>query len=270
MNTIQILNACGVEVVFVSPIPLSSKSIKSLKDICAVIIEQKNFGRDFGSYKTGFEYLKSLEIPNLEKVIFMNDSCLVIPDNFRKTVSQVLQNNTDFIGVTENYRAYYHVSSFFFLVSRRVFLSEYFQRYWDTYKRMTDRIYAIHSGEIRLTSLLVSEGVYPHVLFSSVDILQKILETRKDVNPKELMNALSVKNNTHSFALFLVEKMDFPFIKKDLIKRGVLSPVELEFFLLKQQKTGIDKESWFGIVKKTDTMKSEKWVKKIFIRCGII
>ncbi len=269
MDTIQVLNDYGVQVVFVSTIPLSSESLKGLKDVCAVIIEQKNFGRDFGSYKTGFEYLKSMEFFHLERVIFMNDSCLVIPDNFKKTIGQVLKNNTDFIGMTENYKSYYHVSAFFFVVSEKVFQSKHFQQYWETYKRMSDRIYAIHAGEIRLTQSLASEGVYPHVLFSSTNILQRTLEIRKNVDIKKLINTLSVKNNTHFFAFFLVEEMGFPFIKKDLVKRDIIPPVELDFFL-RQQKTRISKESWFKIVKANDTIRSAKGIKRILMRDGIL
>ena len=135
LKIISILKELDVQVVLVSNGALLDSSISDLGKVCNVVIEQYNAGRDFGAFKTGVEYLRQQPLHNVDKIIFMNDSTLILPDNFRLMIKKALSTDWNFLGATENYEKIFHVSSYFFGVSKKIFQSDWFVNFWKSYKK---------------------------------------------------------------------------------------------------------------------------------------
>ena len=294
LKAISILKELNIQVVFISNTALLDSSVSLLGKTCEIIIEQPNIGRDFGAFKTGVEYLRQKFLSDTDKILFMNDSTLIFPDHFRSMIKKIISTEWNFIGATENYEIAFHVSSYFFGVSKKIFQSDWFGHFWKSYRRISYRRHAIKSGEIKLSKLMIDKGYFPLVLFSSVDISEKVLEEYRkqfisnnrnisnmtdiilsypiqnynhDLNFPEITALLSKRSNIHTFNLFLISSMNFPFLKRDLVKRGIIQPVILELFL-KKSKPNIDKHYLIEITKARNTIKSRN-LHGLLIRYGI-
>ena len=301
LKIISILKELDVQVILVSNGALSDSSISDLGEVCNVVIEQSNAGRDFGAFKTGFEYLKQQPLYNTDKIIFMNDSTLILPDNFKLMMKKALSTDWNFLGATENYEKIFHVSSYFFGVSKKIFQSDWFGDFWKSYKRISYRGYTINSGEIKLSKLIIDKGFFPLVLFPSTEVGDKILEEYKKLrtsnnnyhnssvimdilnftlldstqnntyklNFSEIITLLSTQSNIHRFNLFMILYMDFPFLKRDLVKRGIVQPVTLEL-LFKKSQLNIDMTHLIEITRTRDTIRWTGGLRGLLIKYGII
>jgi hypothetical protein len=97
---------------------------------------------------------------------------------------RALNGSEDFIGVSEVYDHHYHVASFLQSFSRRVLTSAAFRRFWDNYRPIGTRRWAILKGEGALTSALLKAGFRPHVLFR-VSVLRGYLRAVDDLGALE-------------------------------------------------------------------------------------
>lgn len=118
-------------------------------------IERFNAGRDFGSYKTGFEYLFSKKIDKVcPRLIMMNDSIYYDTTRLPAFIDALIQNKTEVLGATENFEITYHLGSFCIAMSNRILTHEKFHAFWKNYALSEVRLVVIDKGELGLSRCL--------------------------------------------------------------------------------------------------------------------
>ena len=119
-------------------------------------IERFNYGRDFGCYKQGVEYIigKKWE-ERLERIIFLNDSIFFSKRQLPEFVKKLVQARACAVGATENFEFNYHLGSFCLSFDSKLFKHPKFRKFWQSYRLTDIRPRVIRKGEIRLTKILM-------------------------------------------------------------------------------------------------------------------
>ena len=262
-NLIAALNCfrdLGYDVILINNGGLSPELVTAYLPYCHSVVERPHGGRDFGGYQWGTEFLRRLGGDRqIVQVVYCNDSNFIRPSTFAQLLGRIKQMTDDYIGMTEVFQFHYHVQSWFFVISGRVFVSPVFQQFWQEYVPLSSRRHSINRGEAGIAKHLLQHNVYPCLLYTHstiVDLvcdgpLEEVLERISSYfNPSEykglaatmqndmalqlagqanvlamlkrgVMEKVTLSNTVHVTNLLLLKCSGFPFLKKDLVYRAL-------------------------------------------------
>lgn len=150
----------------------------ALKELVDCYIERPNFGRDFGSYKTGFLHVFDRgwheQCPRL---LMINDSIFFTEERMPKFLNDIMASDIEVLGSTENYEIEYHLGSFCIAMAQPVLKKPIFQKYWRNYRLTDVRPRVIKRGEMGLSKVLkksISGPSEMRALYSSTYFLEKL------------------------------------------------------------------------------------------------
>lgn len=176
IRMVRIARAQGIYVIGVNTLKVNDP--EGLKSLFDVYIERPNFGRDFGSYKTGFLHIFSR---NLEKtcprLLMLNDSVFYSSSRSAQFIADLVKSEVEVLGATENFEIEYHLGSFCIAMAQSVLKSRRFQSYWRKYRLTDVRPDVIKRGEMKLSRTLkrcVSMPTEFAALYSSDRFLNEI------------------------------------------------------------------------------------------------
>jgi len=156
--------------------------IRSLKDVCEKIIfvstsnnlaksEQeklipyvdhcivkKNEGYDFGSWKSGMEYVGFDNILMYDQVIIANDSCFGPIYSLGVIFDKMSNKQCDAWSMTENYINARHMQSYFIVMSGHLFREDWFKKFWSGVTVQHMKIDYITKYEVGLSKLLTAHN----------------------------------------------------------------------------------------------------------------
>lgn len=118
-------------------------------------VERANFGRDFGSYKTGFLHVFQRGWhQNCPRILMMNDSVFFTRKSLRSFLSSMLDAQSEVIGATENFEIEHHLGSFCIGMDGKIIRNERFQAFWKNFRLSDVRPAVIQRGEMGLSRVL--------------------------------------------------------------------------------------------------------------------
>lgn len=185
-NLIQQAKAMNLFVVAVNTAKLKKEHIEKNKNIFGVYIERFNFGRDFGSYKTGFSHIFDARYHlKASRIIMLNDSVYYSASTLKPFLKELLQTNKEVLGATENNEINYHVGSFCISLSQSIISNKRFIAYWRRYQSTDVRPRIIYRGEMLFSKLLLkiaSNRNEISVLYNQSTVLDFIKKSDKNMN----------------------------------------------------------------------------------------
>ncbi|HQT43649.1 MAG TPA: rhamnan synthesis F family protein, partial [Halothiobacillus sp.] len=226
------------------------------------IIYNKNVGMDIGGHKRASQYfydsVETAKIP--DKIIYANDSLFFIGES-KDCFDALINRESKWVGMFENSGlGQYHVSSWLFSVSKDLFLSSDFKKYWVNYKPINNKYHAIHAGEHGITKALLKLGVVPKIVYSNKlidELLVKHLRndffteyTYLSTEFTNYINSTGINTSTaldlelmiykirdsfylvspmHLIQLLFLKHTNYSFIKKDLFWNERLSYAKITF-----------------------------------------
>lgn len=127
----------------------------NLKEKIDCYIERPNFGRDFGSYKTGFLHLfkKGWE-KQCPRLLILNDSLFYSKQNLASFLNQMMNTDIEVLGATENHEIEHHLGSFCISLQASILQHSRFKNYWKHYTNTDIRPKVIKYGEMKLSKTL--------------------------------------------------------------------------------------------------------------------
>jgi hypothetical protein len=127
----------------------------NLKEKIDCYIERPNFGRDFGSYKTGFLHLfkKGWE-KQCPRLLMLNDSIFYSKQNLAAFLNQMTNTDIEVLGATENHEIEHHLGSFCISLQASILQHSRFKNYWKHYTNTDIRSKVIKRGEVKLSKTL--------------------------------------------------------------------------------------------------------------------
>lgn len=178
-DLIRVLRAAKAEGLYVLAVnTLRLKDPAALEGLVDCYIERPNFGRDFGSYKTGFLHLFARGWDDTcPRLLMVNDSVYYASRGLDQFLADLMTSDVEVLGATENYEIEYHLGSFTVAMAQSVLKAERFRRYWRRYRLTDVRPIVIKRGEMKLSKTLkrcVSTATQFRALYSSDRFLNAI------------------------------------------------------------------------------------------------
>lgn len=135
-----------------------------------------------------------------ESLILCNDSVYGPLFDLSDIVNSM--KSYDFWSMTDNYEIEYHLQSYFMVYTKTAFKHPVFQAFWGNFKIYEDKQTLIEHNEIGFSQAMMNTGLSYHSYYS--------------VKNKNYVNVLQYHWDT------LITEHQFPFIKKELLKRNPL------------------------------------------------
>ena len=118
-------------------------------------VERYNFGRDFGSYQSGFLHLYSQGWEKTcPRLLMVNDSIYFCRLRTPALLEDLFGSEIEALGATENFEFEHHLGSFCIAMAGRVVAHERMQRYWRQFRKSDIRPTVIARGEMQLSKTL--------------------------------------------------------------------------------------------------------------------
>lgn len=157
-DTLELLKEAksqGIYVVAVNTLKLKAENY--VPDLIDVYIERDNFGRDFGSYQVGMNYIYENKIADrCDRLLILNDSVFYSKKGLSKFIHDLFNTNVEVLGATENREISHHLGSFCISVVGDIVRKDKFRAFWKDYKSSNVRPFVIKRGEFKLSQTLKS------------------------------------------------------------------------------------------------------------------
>ena len=211
------LEMAGFDTVFISTsASISESDLKKLAGYCIRIISRENRGYDFYSWKVGMEqYSHYHEHPGL---LLANDSVYGPLFHFDDIITRLENHDADIIGMTDNYRYYPHLQSYFIYCKRSVVLSEEFVNFFGRISILRFKRAVIRRYEVGFTKVLGKKfrigAFYPLKNIYSQSAYCTLHEN--EIDP------------TLQLWAALITEFKFPFLKKSILTRRGIGAQEVK------------------------------------------
>ncbi len=160
---------------------------EELKQYFDCYIERYNFGRDFGSYKTGFTYIFSKSYHHrCSRLTMINDSVFYESSRSADFLKDLMDTDVEALGATENLENQFHLGSFCISIVGNLLRHPNFVQFWTSYKRSELRPIVINHGELGLTQCLKRLVSHPDQLHGLYNVKKWIDALEKDPNAIQL------------------------------------------------------------------------------------
>lgn len=232
---LRLLTNVGYAVVFVSNAPaLSPDTIEGLKPRCSLIIRRENVGYDFGAYKEGIAAIPDLSV--IDDLLLANDSVYGPFHHPAHILEKMSADSADLWGATDSWEFSFHLQSYYLRFHRAAVQSAAFAKFWSSVRYVQSKTWVVRRYEIGLTQALARAGLrcraaYPYRQAAAA-LVETMLESGKAVEAldpvrKEFLLQLFryvdtgvPLNGTHFFWDYMIARMGFPFIKRDLLQKN--------------------------------------------------
>ncbi len=175
----------------------NTSEINKLAKICTSCIVKANYGYDFGSWKTGINFIKQLNI-DFNTLLLCNDSVLGPLFDLEEIFYNMQKKNYDVWSMTDNYEIDYHLQSYFVVYNKNCIESKIFKNFWTNFKIYKDKQTLIKRNEILYSRSLIESGLNIGVFCSAKNY--------------------TFVNMLHYYWKDIIVNKSFPFIKKELIR----------------------------------------------------
>ncbi|MDD2115533.1 rhamnan synthesis F family protein [Pseudomonas asiatica] len=211
----------GLYVVCVNTLKI--KNPERYSDIIDCYVEKYNYGRDFGSYKSGFNYLYSSGLAEqCPRMMLVNDSVFFSRKHNAQFLHEMFDSSVEALGATENYEIEHHLGSFCIALSNNVLNHPRLKKYWKDYKCTDVRPVVIKTGEMELSKTLKRIVSSPNNFRSLYDIgrASELLHGSDEV----LEDIARLSRNSE---LLHWPRFSFSAVSKDVISKYLHSPAAI-------------------------------------------
>ena len=216
----------GFEVIFISSSDtISDADLTKLPEYCTRIINRENKGYDFYGWKVGLDQYPQYHLHS--GLLLANDSVLGPLFDISDIITRLENFDADIISMTDNFRFYPHLQSYFLYCKKPVILSEEFIRFFDQVKVAGFKTEIIRKYEAGFSRLL-GQRYRLGALYSLEHVLDQIQYLER---PKNWIDP------TIRLWKPLITQFKFPFLKKILITTQGASIQEISLVLAESSST---------------------------------
>jgi GT2 family glycosyltransferase len=190
------------DLVFVSAAPVlleQRAAMGQLRQLCEVVLVRENEGYDFGSWAAGLSFCRRW-LDRVPLLILTNDSCYGPLHSVDVIFERLAASRADVVGLTESTAIRSHLQSYFMAYRPRVLRSPLFWAFWEQIGIWETKIDLVRSCEVGWSGVLADAGFQLEALYL----------------------AGQHGNVTHTRWRQLLEELQFPFLKTELLR---LNPI---------------------------------------------
>lgn len=226
------LNQAGFAVVVASNSRrVDQESLTQVLPHCAAVIHRPNVGREFGAWRDALTMIG--DVTRLECLIIANDSVFGPLGKIEQVLRRCDFNVADVWGMTDSYSMRYHLQSYFLIFGPTALASRCFHDFWRRVRYLGHKRSVIELYEIGLTSALLRAGLRVRALFPYTELVDVVLRQAVEGRPEgyglgadffetllQRVNSGVPLNPTHYFWEYLITRLGFPFLKRELIEKN--------------------------------------------------
>lgn len=235
---------------------LSTDQLSYLKQLSHTILIRDNTGFDIGGYRDATLHLANSGTKP-ERVIYMNDSVYYFKEGLTDLFRRLKNSKSDICGTFENWEFYYHIQSFCFSVSGKLFLHSQFQKFWNNYLPVNSRLWAIQQGEVGIAQAVIKICDNIDIVYRAKDLKSHLLaldeETLLDVSRQQcrpvrispdafkeahritiandILERTTRRSQIHTSGFLYKKFLGSPLVKRDIVFKLEFSLDEVEEFL---------------------------------------
>jgi glycosyltransferase involved in cell wall biosynthesis len=155
---------------------------QSLVNLSAAVVVRENAGYDFAAWAHVMMRLR--KVLSAEVLYLINDSIIGPTDlaAFRDMLKKVDANPCDVVGLTENYRAAWHLQSFFLAIKRSALSTYWLHQYFNEIVALPSKDDVIRAYELTFTSRMRAKSISCDSLFgrpTNSDLDETIYQWRR-------------------------------------------------------------------------------------------
>ncbi|HKX52695.1 MAG TPA: rhamnan synthesis F family protein [Nitrosospira sp.] len=222
-NVYYYLNAlmlAGFDIVFISSSSMiSGTDLEKLSRCCVAIINRENKGYDFYGWKTALE--KYPEYREHSGLLLANDSVLGPFFSIANIIARLEGSEADIVGMTDSFRFYPHLQSYFLYCKKKVVSSQEFLHFFAEIEVLEFKMAIIRRYEVGFSRFL-SRRFRPAALYGLEQVLTQTDYYQRPIGWIE-----------PTFHLWkpLITELKFPFLKKSVLTRRGVSIKEVSTIL---------------------------------------
>ena len=184
VNLLKVAKKIGLYTITVNTQKLTDTELTDKKKLIDTYLGTFNFGRDFGSYKKGFNYIFNRSLhKHAPRIVMLNDSVFYEPSRLEPFLKELVTTKKEVLGATQNFEIKYHIGSFCISFAKSVTNDKRFISYWRSFRRTDSRRVVILRGEMGLSKVLsriVSNQSSMQVIFNQNMVSQFLREGQVD------------------------------------------------------------------------------------------
>lgn len=210
------LHRCGLDIVFCTTSEqLDAEQISELTEYCHYVIHRTNTGHDFASWKACFALFPQWRAA--EALLITNDSVLGPLQPLGGIFARIDGSAGPCWGLNDSHERAYHLQSFFLYFKAEALAAGRFRRFWQGVSLLTEKYDIVKFYEVGLTRQLQRAGLVCQALFPSAEVQDYCRSLGSRYQYPDVLG--SAKFNASLYAAYeMVEGMEYPFIKSDLIR----------------------------------------------------
>jgi hypothetical protein len=174
LNLLSALRLAGFWTLVVSSATIDEGLRHKILKNCNHLLERLPFGRDFGSYQMGLDWLKLKGKLDAAEFLALTNDSLFVPASFSGRLQEFLRPSRPWYALFENFEHHYHTQSFFQIFRKDMFNAPAFEKFWASYTPYSPRKHTIFNGEVDFTRQMVAAGFLAHVMFSSARVCEDV------------------------------------------------------------------------------------------------
>lgn len=250
---------CGFRILYIHNGPLTDRLRIQLGEYCETVFCRQNIGQDFGAWKDACLFVHEYNLLDpVDWLLLCNDSNFFLGSpqalSFEQKFKAALASqDDDLIALNKNYELWQHYQSFFLCFHKSLFWRPAFLRFWQDYRPLSHRYRIIKKGEVELTRSVINNAKV-FILYQSSDLLShfRLFEQNpidfysclpqsslyladfisgeysiNELHLQKILALLDNHNTSHVYALCFVAFLQSPFLKKDLLSKGIFSMPQL-------------------------------------------
>lgn len=234
LRQLRAVRDAGLAVVFVSAAEsICDHDWQKLREICAIVMQRRNFGLDFGGWRDAVPELRRTW-PGATEVLLVNDSVLGPVQPLGPILAAMREGGDGLFGLTESRQGGAHLQSFFLLARGKAAVADLLLFLRQLHIGHSKWL-LVQRAELRLGRWMQARGHRVAALFGYDRVVREALrsETERrfltghgklaDLNrlPIETAEALLQEwplNPTQHFWHVLTARMGFPYLKATLVR----------------------------------------------------
>lgn len=190
------------DLAFVSATPAlaaAPEPLAVLQQLCAVVLVRENEGYDFGSWQAGLAFCRRF-LTRVPRLILANDSCYGPLHDPAVLFERLAASGADVVGLTESTALRAHLQSYFVAYGPRLLRTPLFWTFWQQIQLWGSKLDLVRAYEVGWSGVLADAGFRLEALYL----------------------AGQHGNVTHTHWRQLLEELQFPFLKTELLR---LNPI---------------------------------------------
>jgi rhamnosyltransferase len=201
----------GFDVVLVSTSEtLDDADRKSALVYCRSIIQRKNIGLDFASWKTAFDFIP--DIQTYKRILLANDSVFGPFTSLREVFKKFEESLAQVCGLIDCHQIDYHLQSYFLYLKSEVFDNRAFIDFWKNIRIKHVKMEIVREYEVGFSRKLHSAGVELYALYKYDEILKYVKEYIPEFQYMPDLEKHPLNSSLHMWDI-LLKNYNYPFIK---------------------------------------------------------